>query len=330
MGERNGAGVGGVRSTAEPASGTVNVEADSPVYANRTPASQAEIQSVRRARIDAARQHIAALSELFPACIVADKWETHRQLKVGIYHRIVSPDRGQAGPTALLLSPAISARPRAGGERVDFSGAPVGEVTPDEIEHARAAVAKMEVKRIAKAEAARQENKRIARRANGPSPRPPPAAPTPPSSECTAPRLLGLDDLKRAALARRLRGIDPDICNDAGAERRHFERWSGTMTDESECRDLRAFPQGKANSGASRQFCGLYVCRAANRRKTATISIDAAQSGFVWINLTPAASFCVVVQKSAFHQHFPIGTPRRHEWSCATVKRNLPATTYVR
>jgi sRNA-binding protein len=162
----------------------------------------------RRARHDAAEATITVLAQIFSATFVADRWLPHRPLKVGIYHDLVAlglfrPSEAKQALRHYCCRLQYRRALAVGGERVDFSGAPAGEVTPDEIEHARAAVAKMEVKRIAKAEAARQENKRIARRANGPSPRPPPAAPTPPSSECTAPRLLGLDDLKRAALARR-------------------------------------------------------------------------------------------------------------------------------
>src|SRR5712664_1581251 len=83
-----GAGTGDL-TIAGPVSSSVNC-VDALDISQATPASQAEIQSIRRARVDAARQHIAALAGLCPACFVADKWETHRPLKVGIKADIIA------------------------------------------------------------------------------------------------------------------------------------------------------------------------------------------------------------------------------------------------
>jgi sRNA-binding protein len=202
MRDGNGAGTGDGK-IAGPVSSSVNC-VDALDISQATPASQAEIQSVRRALIDAARQHIAALSELFPACIVADKWETHRPLKVGMHADLLAT--GLLTPrevrNALVVYTGRLQYQRAlaaGGPRFDLDGNVVGEVAADEIEHARAVVAQMEAKVLAQAEAARiekAERKRVARQARQTKPKAPP-------SDSTAPRRLGLSDLKRAAVERR-------------------------------------------------------------------------------------------------------------------------------
>jgi hypothetical protein len=106
----------------------------------------------------------------------------------------------------------ITAAPRTKGESVSNRRArkeeakrvisllaersPAAFVAPDQAEHARAVVAQMEAKAVAEAEEARRATNRTTKQ-----PSPPPPAPS--LSDGTAPRRLGLADLKRAAVERR-------------------------------------------------------------------------------------------------------------------------------
>jgi len=223
--DRNGAGAGD-HTIAGPLSKDVAC-GDSLLIDQNQPTPQSEIPSARRVRHDEAKAAIAVLSELFPAVIVADRWAPHRPLRVGIRADLVA--------TGLLTPSECSDALRhycvrlqyqralaAGGARFDLDGNPVGAVTPDDIERAQAAVARMEAKQAAKATAARQvavarmQAKTIARAAAAhqvaktghasqqPSPPQSPAPPpSPPTQESAAPRRLGLADLRAAALARR-------------------------------------------------------------------------------------------------------------------------------
>jgi sRNA-binding protein len=198
----NGA-VPGEDKLAGPVSRNVNC-VDALDISQETPASQAEIQSIRRTRVDAARQHIVALAELFPACFVADKWEPHRPLKVGIKADLIATGLLTPNECRRVLGLYVGRlgyqkAVAAGGMRVDLDGWPAGEVQPDQAEHAAAAVAQMEAKVLAQAEAARiekAERRRVARQAKQAMPKaPPPDSP--------APRRFSLADLKAAAAARR-------------------------------------------------------------------------------------------------------------------------------
>jgi sRNA-binding protein len=193
----NGAGTGEDK-LAGPVSSSVNC-VDALDISQATPASQAEIQSIRRARVDAARQHIAALAELCPACFVADKWETHRPLKVGIKADIIATGLLTSSECRRALGLYVGRLQyqkavAAGGMRVDLDGNPAGKVDPDQVEHAAAAVAQIEALSAARADAVpadKAERKRAAREQGAPK--------APPSE---APRRLGLSDLKRAAVER--------------------------------------------------------------------------------------------------------------------------------
>jgi ProP effector len=201
---RHGDGAGtGEDELAGPVSSSVNC-VDALDISQATPASQAEIQSIRRARVDAARQHIAALAELCPACFAADKWETHRPLKVGIKADIVATGLLTSSECRRALGLYVGRLQyqkavAAGGMRVDLDGNAAGKVEPDQVEHAAAAVAQIEAQVLAQAEAARlqkAERKSAAKQAKQAMPKaPPPDSP--------APRRLGLADLKRAAVERK-------------------------------------------------------------------------------------------------------------------------------
>jgi ProP effector len=212
------------------------------MYDNTTiagaPRTEGEAISNRRARKEEAKRVISLLAERLPAAIVADKEKRHKPLRIGIHADMVAT--GLVTPRECTIALTVycgrlmyQAALAAGGARVGLDGAPAGEVTPDEIEHALAAVARLEVKAIAKAKAARKDKAlRTAARERAtqqedaslnpqkmgvskalsvenkpgrpdcqPAPRTPPPPPSPPSD--SAPRRLGLSDLKRAAVERR-------------------------------------------------------------------------------------------------------------------------------
>jgi sRNA-binding protein len=124
------------------------------------------------------------LAELFPAAFVADRRQPHRPLAIGIHHALI--DRGVLTPhecrgvfRCYILRPAYQRALAAGGPRYGLSGEASGEVTPDQQDAARAMLAIMKA--------------RLKTRGKPPSPSPPPV-----------PRRLGLADLKRAAVERRV------------------------------------------------------------------------------------------------------------------------------
>jgi sRNA-binding protein len=161
---------------------------------------------------------IAILTELFPACFVAETWRPHKPLKVGIHKDLV--ELGLLSPrecsialrryaSRLMYRRAVA----RGGPRFDLDGHVAGEVRPDEADHAKAAVAAIEAKRAPKAKAVADEKR--AKRANDRhAQRPadkryheaqpektylrPPEPPREPQ-----PLRLGLADLRAAARARR-------------------------------------------------------------------------------------------------------------------------------
>ena len=163
--------------------------------------TEGEPISNSRARRDQFKRTIAILAELFPHCFVVDKWAPHRPLKIGIHvdlvvTGLVTPREVRNALVVYTGRLQYQKAVAAGGARVDLDGNVAGEVAPDQAEHARAVVARMEAKVLAQAEAARIENaerKRVAKQAM-------PKAPPPDSP---APLRLGLADLKAAAAARR-------------------------------------------------------------------------------------------------------------------------------
>jgi sRNA-binding protein len=190
------------------------------------PRTKGESTSNRRAHREELKRTIAILAELSPAAFVADKWAPHRPLKVGVHADLLAT--GLLTPrevrNALVVYTGRLQYQRevaAGGARVGLDGAPAGEVTADQIEHAAAAVARLKDKAARKAtreRATQHEDASLNPRKMGgskalsvenkperpdclPPPRTPPPPPSPPSD--SAPRRLGLSDLKHAAAARR-------------------------------------------------------------------------------------------------------------------------------
>ena len=147
-----------------------------------------------------------ALAGLFPAVFVAEQWKPHRPLKRGVDNDLI--EHGVLLPAECrVLGWYVSRRTyqvalAAGGPRYDLDGQPAGEVTPDEADHAKAAVSAIEAKQNRKATAARADvDKRKAIKAPAPAKAPQAARPadkTPPAKSG-----LSLDGLRAAARARR-------------------------------------------------------------------------------------------------------------------------------
>jgi sRNA-binding protein len=112
---------------------------------------------------------ITVLAELFPATFIAEQWQPHRPLKVGIHQDLV--DRGVLLPgecrsvfrgycSRLMYQRAIA----AGGARHDLDGNPVGEVTPEQMAGAVKVIAHLEAKAIAQAATSRAAHQAAAER----------------------------------------------------------------------------------------------------------------------------------------------------------------------
>ncbi len=138
---------------------------------------------------------IASLAELFPN--TADRWAPHRPLKIGIDRDLVAlgiltePECSQVLRRyvgRLMYQRALA----AGGPRFDLDGNAVGEVSPSEIEGARAMVARIEARAIAKAQEAKVARSKARQQRRQAKP-----------AGTQQPCRLGLADLKRAAAARR-------------------------------------------------------------------------------------------------------------------------------
>ncbi len=136
---------------------------------------------------------ISVLAEMFPGVFVADHRQPHRPLKLGVHQDLV--DRGVLQPPECrALFRVYTGRRKyqqalvAGGARFDLDGTPVGEVTAEEQEFAKAKLA--------------QIKQRLKARARNTG-----AAATP-KPEQSAPVRLGLAGLKAAAAARRARMVD--------------------------------------------------------------------------------------------------------------------------
>jgi ProP effector len=112
---------------------------------------------------------IASLAELFPAAFTCHQFEPHKPLKLGIHEDLVATgvvteaEVNQALRwycTRLMYHRAVA----AGGIRVGLDGEPAGEITADEMEHAKHAVARIEAaraKRVAAEKAARRSGKTV-------------------------------------------------------------------------------------------------------------------------------------------------------------------------
>jgi ProP effector len=154
-----------------------------------------------RARRKASKRTIPVLAELYPQCFTAEKWQPHRPLKIGVHLDLIArgvllPDECRALFLRYCFRLMYQRALAAGGARFDLDGNAVGEVAPDQAEHARAVVVHLEALSSTRAEASRAEEaerKRVAKQAM-------PKAPPPDSP---APRRLGLADLKRAAVERK-------------------------------------------------------------------------------------------------------------------------------
>jgi sRNA-binding protein len=212
------------------------------MHDNTDTMGEAELVSNRRARREQFRRTIATLADLFPAAFVADKRAPHRPLKVGIHADLIAT--GLVTPREVRNAPVIydgrrmyQAALAAGGPRFDLDGNIAGEVTPDQVEHAADAVARIEAKTTAKVNALRKQKaarkaarerweatqelvKPTLRQGDDRPPkfrtRPKPAENTSPTAfsaststpkasppSDSAPRRFSLTDLKAAAAARR-------------------------------------------------------------------------------------------------------------------------------
>jgi ProP effector len=146
---------------------------------------------------------------LFPSAFIAEKWKPHRPLKVGIHKDLI--ERGLLLPhecgavfrrycSRLMYQHALA----AGGLRYGLDGEPAGDVTPDEADHAKAAAAKLEAKRVRQAKAITAErtgSRKATKTAKLPAPSKAPGKVQP--APFVKHGKLGLADEKAAARTRR-------------------------------------------------------------------------------------------------------------------------------
>jgi ProP effector len=171
---------------------------------------------------------IRTLAERFPV-FVAEGWQEHKPLAVGIHEALAAAGLLQPGEVAIALR-CYAGRRRylaavaAGGVRFDLDGNPAGEVTEQQATWARGRLARLdaaatkepatraqqaarEAQQAIEARAwveARQAQRVAAEgRAEAPPPRTPVAEETRPRPSAEAPRRLSLGDLREAARARR-------------------------------------------------------------------------------------------------------------------------------
>jgi sRNA-binding protein len=159
--------------------------------------------------------NIAALAAMFPAAFVAEPWQAHRPLKVGIGDELAA--RGVLGAQEvdaalkqyvdrLMYQKCLA----AGGARFDLEGNVAGEVSSGQRCRAGRLVARIKARQLAEAAAAKTEaeSKAAVRRAARPTSvvKGKVAAQLPLARTSTpGSGRLGLADLKRAALERRAR-----------------------------------------------------------------------------------------------------------------------------
>jgi len=160
--------------------------------------------------------NIALLAALFPAVFSAEPWQAHRPLKVGIGDDLVA--RGVLGEqevngalkgyvNRLMYQKCLA----AGGARIDLDGNIAGEVSSEQRCRAERLIARIEARQLAETavvEAEARSERGVRYAAMPPSElrskvivMPPPVQTTRPVSSGR----LGLADLKRAALERRVR-----------------------------------------------------------------------------------------------------------------------------
>jgi sRNA-binding protein len=152
---------------------------------------------------------IAVLAGLFPAAFTAERWQPHRPLKIGIHQDLV--DRGVLLPNECrvlrwyVLRRMYQVALAAGGSRYDLDGNVAGDVSPEQIEGAKANVALIEAKHALQAKVIADERTATRKTAKTPvltklftAGQP---ATTAPSAK---PAKLGLAELKAAARTRRI------------------------------------------------------------------------------------------------------------------------------
>jgi sRNA-binding protein len=158
-----------------------------------------------------ARDIIAALANLFPQAFTAERWQTHKPLKIGIHHDLI----GTGVLTRREVRSALHAYTNrrmyltataAGEARIGLDGTPSGTVSPDE-----AAFAQQRLVSLDAAAAAHQVDRDSASKAL-PLKRPgtAPSSPQAPH-EHTQPSISAhrhsLADLREAAAARRAAAV---------------------------------------------------------------------------------------------------------------------------
>jgi ProP effector len=101
---------------------------------------------------------LATLSELFPACFVAENWQPHRPLKCGVANDLITLGVLQRAETRALgwyvARRMYQVALAAGGARYDLDGNVAGEVTLEQAEKARAMLADMDRRQVEAASAA--------------------------------------------------------------------------------------------------------------------------------------------------------------------------------
>ncbi len=142
-----------------------------------------------------AQEFIGLLAELFPRCFTRQNYDPHKPLKIRIATELVS--LGIVTPDEVALALSIYTRRlmyqralASGAPRIGLDGDPAGEVTAEEIAHAKATVAAIEAKQKRRSASAKAVADK--RKAARPADRGPPTKPG-----------LSLSDLRAAARARR-------------------------------------------------------------------------------------------------------------------------------
>jgi sRNA-binding protein len=138
---------------------------------------------------------IRTLAELYPQTFTAEKWQSHRPLKIGtcddlIASGIVTPLEASIALRAYCGRRMYLTAVAAGGIRVDLAGQLCGDVAPEAAEWARMRLAHLDARAIELANAARAAARK-------------PAKPKPIKAPPPAPTRLSLADLRRAAQERR-------------------------------------------------------------------------------------------------------------------------------
>jgi sRNA-binding protein len=161
---------------------------------------------------------ISALADLFPKTFIAERWDPHRPLKIGIDADLIATGILTPREVGSALHHYVTRRmylvaTAAGGPRFDLNGKEAGEVTSQQADWARARLAHIdsrparESRKVAEGRAWVEARKAIkeatgSRDAGAPVSPPPPAEKTHVRPSSGAHR-HSLADLRAAALARR-------------------------------------------------------------------------------------------------------------------------------